>query len=198
MPSSASRASEPTDGAGGTPDSASEAAGDSPARRRQINEAKLALRELRIELAALNHRVGSRAEIRDGDFDCLDIITRHGPLSPTALAQRTGVPLATMTGILDRLERGGWILRDRVAGDRRSVQVRGVPDRQRDILRLYSGMNSSLDEILGSYSGPQIDLVVDFLRRCTQAGKSATDRLAQDMGLTRGTRPARAPGEERP
>jgi DNA-binding MarR family transcriptional regulator len=152
----------------------------SRARRRQIAEAKQSLRELRIELAALNHRVGSRAEIKDTDFDCLDIITRHGPLSPTALAHRTGVPLATMTGILDRLERGGWVLRDRVAGDRRSVQMRGVPGRQRDILQLYGGMNSSLDEILGSYSGQQIDLVIDFLQRCTQAGKSAADQLAQD------------------
>lgn len=154
-------------------------------RRRQIAEAKLALRELRIELAALNHRVGTRVEIKDLDFDCLDIITRHGPLSPTALAHRTGVPLATMTGILDRLERGGWVLRDRVAGDRRSVQVRGVPGRQRDILRLYGGMNSSLDEILGGYSGEQIEVVTDFLRRCTRAGRSATDQLAQDPGEVR-------------
>jgi DNA-binding MarR family transcriptional regulator len=167
-------------------------------RRRQIAEAKLALRELRIELAALNHRVGSRAEIKDADFDCLDIITRHGPLSPTALAQRTGVPLATMTGILDRLERGGWILRDRVAGDRRSVQVRGVPGRLRDILALYGGMNGSLDEILGSYSGEQIEVVTDFLRRCTQAGKSATDQLAQDPGLAKGTGLAKGAGEVRP
>jgi DNA-binding MarR family transcriptional regulator len=177
MPTTAPRAGEPPE--------ASESPEASPGRRRQIAEAKQALRELRIELAALNHRVGSRVEIKDADFDCLDIITRHGPLSPTALAQRTGVPLATMTGILDRLERGGWVLRDRVAGDRRSVQVRGVPGRQRDILRLYGGMNSSLDEILGGYSGEQIGVVVDFLRRCTQAGRSATDQLAQDAGEAR-------------
>jgi DNA-binding MarR family transcriptional regulator len=173
MPTSTPRAGEPQKTSG--------PAEGSRERRRQIAEAKLALRELRIELAALNHRVGSRVEVKDADFDCLDIITRHGPLSPTALAQRTGVPLATMTGILDRLERGGWILRDRVAGDRRSVQVRGVPGRQRDILALYGGMNSSLDEILNSYSDDQIDLVIDFLGRCTQAGRSATDELAADL-----------------
>ena len=73
------------------------------AHRRRIAEAKQGLRELRIELAALNHRVGSRIEIKDVDFDCLDVITRHGPITPTALARRIGVHLATMTGILDRL-----------------------------------------------------------------------------------------------
>jgi DNA-binding MarR family transcriptional regulator len=149
----------------------------SRARRRRIAEAKQSLRELRIELAVLNHRVGSRIEIKDVDFDCLDVITRHGPIGPSALARRIGVHLATMTGILDRLERGGWIVRERDESDRRAVLVRGVPDKQRDIFRLYDGMNRSLDKILESYSDDQIDLIVDFLRRCTEAGQSATDQL---------------------
>jgi MarR family len=41
---------------------------------------------------------------------CLDLITRHGPLSPSAPARRAGLHPATMTGILDRLERGGWVI----------------------------------------------------------------------------------------
>jgi DNA-binding MarR family transcriptional regulator len=150
------------------------------ARRRRITEAKQGLRELRIELAVLNHRVGSRVEIKDVDFDCLDVIAQHGPISPTALARRSGVHLATMTGILDRLERGGWILRERDENDRRAVFVRAVPDKQRDIIQQYDGMNSSLDQILDGYSDDQIDLIVDFLRRCAQAGHSATNQLAQD------------------
>ena len=150
------------------------------ARRRRIAAAKQSLRELRIELAVLNHRVGSKIEIKDIDLDCLDMIVRHGPISPTALARRVGVHLATMTGILARLESGGWIVRDRVENDRRAVLVRGVPDKQRDIVRLYGGMNNALDDILDSYSDDQIDLVVDFLRRCTQAGQMATDRFAEN------------------
>ncbi len=138
----------------------------------------MCLRELRIELAVLNHRVGAQIEIKDVDFDCLDVITRHGPISPSTLARRVGVHLATMTGILDRLERGGWIMRDRHESDRRAVLVQGVAAKQRDIVRLYDGMNRSLGEILDSYSDDEIDLIVDFLRRCTAAGQSATDRLA--------------------
>lgn len=147
------------------------------ARRRRIAAAKQSLRELRIELAVLNHRVGSTIEIKEIDFDCLDVITRHGPISPTALARRVGVHLATMTGILARLESGGWIVRDRVETDRRAVLVRGVADKQRDIIRLYEGMNSALDEILDGYSDDQIDFIVDFLRRCTHAGQQATDNF---------------------
>jgi DNA-binding MarR family transcriptional regulator len=149
-------------------------------RRRRIADAKQSLRELRIELAVLNHRVGSRVEIKDVDFDCLDVITQHGPISPSALARRVGVHLATMTGILDRLERNGWITRDRVESDRRAVLIRGVPERQRDIFRLFEGMNSSLDKILESYSDEEINVVLDFLRRCGEAGLSAADQLTKD------------------
>jgi len=154
--------------------------GAARARSQRVAEAKQSLRELRIVLATLNHQVGSRSEIKDVDLDCLDVITRDGPISPTALARRVGVHLATMTGILDRLVRDGWITRDRDQVDRRSVLVRGVAGKQREIFRLYGGMNSALDEILDSYSDDQIDLVVDFLRRCARAGQSATDQLADD------------------
>jgi DNA-binding MarR family transcriptional regulator len=148
------------------------------ARRRRIVEAKSRLRALRVELDVLTHRVGSRVELKDVDFDCLDVITQYGPITPTAVARRVGVHVATMTGILGRLEKGGWIVRDPVQTDRRAVLVRGVPDRQRDIFRLYAGMNAALDEIFDHYSDDEMDLIVDFLDRCTQAGQSAAERLA--------------------
>lgn len=152
-------------------------------RRRRIAEAKQRLRELRIELSVLNHRIGSRAEIKDVDLDCLDVITNDGPINPTVIARRLGVHLATMTGILDRLERAGWVVRERDAGDRRAVVVRGVPDKQREIFRLYDGMDHLLDEILDSYSDEQIGVIADFLRRCTEAGHTATARLASGRTL---------------
>ena len=96
-------------------------------RRRKVAAVTNALRDLRIEFAVLNHRVGTRVELKDLDFDCLDVVARHGPISPSALADRVGVHLATMTGILNRLEEGGWITRDRSASDRRAVVVAEHP-----------------------------------------------------------------------
>lgn len=113
------------------------------------------------------------------DLDCLEVIVRRGAVSPSTLARRVGVRLATMTGILDRLERGGWITRSRDEIDRRGVLVRGLPDRQREIYRLYGGLNRSLDQILDNYSDEQMELVIDFLRRCTDAGYDAVNRLGE-------------------
>jgi DNA-binding MarR family transcriptional regulator len=142
---------------------------------------KASLRELRNQLSLLNRQVGARLELKDGDLDCLELITADGPLSPSALARRAGLHPATMTGILDRLQRGGWVVRERdpEAADRRAVTVRAVPDRTAEVYRLYTGMNSAMDEICGGYTETELDLLADFLRRATAAGLAATGDLAE-------------------
>ena len=55
-------------------------------RRRLTAGIKESLRELSVQLALLNHQVGAQVSMRDVDFSCLDLIKRHGPLSPTELA----------------------------------------------------------------------------------------------------------------
>jgi len=150
-------------------------------RRRLTLGIRDSLRQLGRQLSLLNHRVGARLELRDVDLECLDVIARHGPLSPSALARRTGLHPATMTGILDRLERGGWITRDRDpdATDRRAVTVRNRRERNAEVLRLYSGMNTSLDQILAGYTEAELEVLADFLRRTTGAAQSSTDDLGR-------------------
>jgi DNA-binding MarR family transcriptional regulator len=142
------------------------------------NAVRESLRELRAQLALLNHEVGAQAGLKDGDLDCLDLIARHGPLSPSALARRAGLHPATMTGILDRLERGGWVARDRDPADRRAVLVRAHRDRGAELFRLYAGMNAAMDRICDGYGDAELELIADFLRRTTSAGRDATDELA--------------------
>jgi DNA-binding MarR family transcriptional regulator len=146
-------------------------------RRQLTNQVKEALRDLRIQLGVLNHHVGTHLDLKDVDLDCLDLIARHGPLSPTVLARRAGVHPATMTGILDRLERAGWIARDRDAADRRAVTVRVLRDRAGEVVRLYAGMNGAMDRICAGYGVAELEVLADFLRRTTEAGRVAAEKL---------------------
>ena len=151
------------------------------ARRRRLNAAiKRSLRELRIQLSLLNYRVGARLDLNDVDLDYLDLIALHGPLSPSALAQRAGLHPATITGILDRLERDGWVARDRDPSDRRAVVVRPLRHRNGELVRLYAGMNASIDQICADYEEAELEVLATFLGRTTDAGRSATEKLAGD------------------
>lgn len=87
---------------------------------------------------------------------------------------------ATITGILDRLERGGWVARERDPSDRRAVVVRPLRDRNAELFRLYAGMNTAMDQLCAGYGDDERGLLADFLHRTTDAGRTATDQLASD------------------
>jgi DNA-binding MarR family transcriptional regulator len=144
-------------------------------RQRTASEIRDSLRELRIQLALLNYRVGSQAELKDIDLDCIDILDAYGPLSPSALARHAGLHPATMTGVLDRLERGGWIVRERDPSDRRAVLVRVVRDRFGELLALYAGMARAMNQLLAGYSDRELEVIADFMRKTLEAGRAATE-----------------------
>jgi DNA-binding MarR family transcriptional regulator len=149
-----------------------------PPKRRLTNRVKQELRDAALQLALLNHQVGARLKLRDVDFDCLNLLNQHGPLGPGALAKLAGLHPATMTGVLDRLEKAGWVTRDRDPADRRAVVVSGVRERGREVLDLYDDMNSAMDEVCAEYTAEELELIVGFLQRTATAGHSATEKLA--------------------
>ncbi|RVU14013.1 MarR family winged helix-turn-helix transcriptional regulator [Methylobacterium oryzihabitans] len=86
-----------------------------------------------LALAAAIDRDGAarlgRHGLSEGRFVLL-VVLLDAPdgLSPHALAEAAGVTRATVTGLLDGLEGGGWIRRDAHADDRRRLTVRLTPD----------------------------------------------------------------------
>ena len=60
-------------------------------RKRLTSSIKQSLRVLSIQLSLLNHQVSERLGLNDVDLDCLDLVSRFGPLSPSALAQRASL-----------------------------------------------------------------------------------------------------------
>jgi len=146
-------------------------------RQGLVADIRGSLRTLRVQLALLNYKVGSHLELKDVDLDCLDIIDSGGPISPTALARRAGLHPATMTGILDRLERGGWIVRERDPADRRAVLVQVVRDRYAELMRQYTGMNRAMNKLLAGYSDDELEVIADFMHRTIDAGQNAVAAL---------------------
>ncbi|MFB9662677.1 MarR family winged helix-turn-helix transcriptional regulator [Glycomyces mayteni] len=136
------------------------------------------LRHLTVQLRLLNHQVSDRLGLQDVDLECLDLITRTGPLTATALARAADLHPATATGVLDRLEAAGWIRRDRVPTDRRAVHLTAEPDRTGEVRALYEPLREAIADVCADFTPAQLDTIAAFLGRVADAGRAATDDLA--------------------
>jgi DNA-binding MarR family transcriptional regulator len=140
-------------------------------------EIQIYLRDLIAGLRQLNDAVGARVELKGPDLEILDLVARHGPLSPSEVAASTGVHPATLTGIVDRLELRGWLTRVPDPDDRRRVRLEARRERGPELVRLYGPMNRSLSEICAALTPDQLQVVRDFLRDAAVAGSDAADRV---------------------
>ena len=134
-----------------------------PARPELIRQVQLGLRTMGPSLSRLNVAIAALVELRATDIELLDHIGRVGPVSPSELTSQLHVHPATMTGILDRLERGGWIIRERDAPDRRKVRLRVIRKRAPELVRLYAPMNAAVIRICAEFTSEQLVAIRDFL-----------------------------------
>ena len=83
-----------------------------------------------------------------------------------------------MTGIIDRLERSGWITRERDPDDRRAITIQLVRTRAREILRMFGGMKAAMTQICAGYTD-ELAVIASFLRRTTDAAAAATATVGE-------------------
>jgi DNA-binding MarR family transcriptional regulator len=151
-------------------------------RQNSSSAVRDAMRKLRIQQSLLNYRVGDQLALNDVDLNCFDIVDAYGPLSPTQLARLSGLHPATLTGILDRLERGGWIARERDPADRRAVLIHSHAERYADLLRRYSGISRKMNKLLADYTSEQLDVIAGFLERTVDAFREEADQIGRTEG----------------
>ena len=70
--------------------------------------------------------------------------TSHQPMTPARLARRTGMSSGSTTALIDRLERGGHLVRSRESADRRVVTLR-ENRRKENREHFHSNGNASSD-----------------------------------------------------
>jgi DNA-binding MarR family transcriptional regulator len=110
--------------------------------------------------------VAGKLGLNATDMRSLELITRSGTSLITAgeLTKATGFTTGAVTGILDRLEKAGFVERVKDATDRRKVLVRPLPRAGLKLRELYKELGAEMGKLAASYETRELDLIEGFLK----------------------------------
>ena len=111
------------------------------------------------------------------DLECLDLLQIHGPLPTGQLAAKAGLRTATMTSILDRLEKAGFVRRDRSEEDRRVVIVYILARAAQEIGPLFSHIATHMAKVEEQFSDDELAIVSRYTKLAASAAIKAIDDL---------------------
>jgi len=105
----------------------------------------------------------------------LGLLRDNGPISPSELGERLIVTRATVTGVLDSLERRSFVRRSPNPADRRGLLVEITPAGL-DVLReLRTIVHRNEKAWLGALSDPELLDYVDLLHRIQESLAAASE-----------------------
>lgn len=97
------------------------------------------------------------------DLQFVSLLNLNGPLTPGQLAELTGLTTGTVTGVIDRLEKGGFVHRARDAGDRRKVLVTPVPEGMAKLAAEYAVHGEHTMAVMATRSAEELQVIATFL-----------------------------------
>ena len=114
------------------------------------------------------------------------------------LAEVTGLTTGAITGVVDRLEKAGFVRRERDENDRRKVFIATIPENLAKLGRFYEHMQRAILKDWETYSDAELRLLLRFATQSYKTMLAATAELKTMMEAPKGkragpTKPARAP-----
>lgn len=96
---------------------------------------------------------------------------------PHDLATRVHVTTGAVTGILNRLERAGYVTRRPDPADRRRVRVAAIPSAVARVHALYAPYYARLDALFADYSPEETAVLTDWFTRATTLANTYREEL---------------------
>lgn len=138
-----------------------------------------AMREFMARAVLFQDAVARSGGLNASDLQAVSILMSEGPATPGELADRTGLTAGgSITALIDRLERAGYVTRQRDAADRRRVLVTAVPEKVFEkVGPVYGRIADRWTAYLDTLTAEQIEFATDLLTRAAEINRDEIERL---------------------
>ena len=114
------------------------------------------------------------------DFDAVQYLADAGPVPAGRVAEAMGITSGAVTGLVDRLERAGWVERARHDLDRRQVVIQLAAARRQAIAAARALRERLLDEALAALDDGALAETAALLDDTAERLAAGTAELARD------------------
>jgi DNA-binding MarR family transcriptional regulator len=127
----------------------------------------------------LHHAIASKSGINVTDMQCINLLQLRGPMTPGQIADAMFLTTGgAITAVIDRLERAGLVQRRRDEADRRRVIVEVTTSNAlKELAERFEPVAERYEELLGTYTDQQLELVLDYLARTNDASPKIIEQV---------------------
>ncbi|MFI6741584.1 MarR family winged helix-turn-helix transcriptional regulator [Nonomuraea sp. NPDC050451] len=99
------------------------------------------------------------------DLRCLELLNQHEDLTHSRLVTALGLTTGSVTALVDRLERLGYLARRPDPTDRRKTLIQLTDIARQKTWELYGPFVTEGETLMRDYSAADLELLAGFLRR---------------------------------
>lgn len=142
-----------------------------------MQELEEAMRRSSAQGVMYGQAVANMAGISNSDMECMDILNLEGRVTAGRLAEVTGLTTGAITGVIDRLEKAGYVRRERDESDRRKVFIVVVEETAAEIGKFYVPMQEAMLKLWSGYTDDELRLLLRFANDGYKGVLEATEAL---------------------
>lgn len=123
--------------------------------------------------------VADRLGLNASDHKALDVLLRTGAKTAGELADVTGLTTGAITGLVDRLERAGFVRREHDPEDRRRVIIHVQSDAVARIAPVFESLARAVNHEMSRYDDQELAFVLEFMKRTAALVSDETRKLKE-------------------
>ncbi|SIS09270.1 DNA-binding transcriptional regulator, MarR family [Peribacillus simplex] len=114
------------------------------------------------------------------DLKSAEILDETGSITAGELSKITGLSTGSVTALINRLERSGYVKRERDQLDGRRVMIAPIPERQEQIKSHYQSLSMATKELCSAYNEQELMLINKFIEDITKIMDKENDKLMSE------------------
>jgi DNA-binding MarR family transcriptional regulator len=123
------------------------------------------MRQMSTWTVLFHSAIAEQVKLNVTDQKCLDILYQHGSLAAGQLADITGLTTGAITGVIDRLEKAGYVHRERDPNDRRRVIIQPALEKAaQDLGPIFTHFQQHYLPLLENYQKDELNLLICFFQ----------------------------------